>query len=76
MKQMRTPARPTNGRNYQGRVVFGIVSDGRLIQEAIAIPSGMPELDAAAIAAVRRAAPYPPPPNGGPIYIRFDYGSK
>jgi TonB family protein len=76
MKQMRTPKTPPSSRRIHGRVVFGILRNGTIIQEAIAIPSGMPDLDAMALAAVRKAAPYPRPPNGGPVYVLFDYGAR
>lgn len=75
MKQMRAPRPPAGLATSRGRVVFAVRSDGRIFQEAVQIRSGFAELDAAALAAVRKAAPYPPPPFGGPLYIRFDYGA-
>ncbi len=66
---------PPDVRPARGRVTFGVLSNGHIFQEAVAIPSGAPVLDAAALAAVRKASPFPRPPQGGPIYIRFDYGS-
>jgi protein TonB len=69
------PALPGPSLPARGRVTFAILANGRIMQETIAIPSGAPFLDAAALSAVRRAAPYPKPPKGGPVYIRFDYGS-
>jgi TonB family protein len=69
------PALPGQRLPARGRVTFGILANGRIIQETIAIPSGAPFLDAAALSAVRKAAPYPKPRNGGPVFIRFDYGS-
>ncbi|MDB5650476.1 MAG: energy transducer TonB [Hyphomicrobiales bacterium] len=76
MKQMQTPDAQPSSRRIHGRVVFGILSNGRIIQAAIAIPSGMPDLDAKALAAVRKGEPYPRPPNGGPVYIVFEYGAR
>ncbi|MDB5545269.1 MAG: energy transducer TonB [Hyphomicrobiales bacterium] len=70
------PSLPNHNRPMRGRVTFAIMSNGRIYQESIAIPSGAPLLDAAALGAVRRAAPFPAPPKGGPVYIRFDYGSR
>lgn len=70
------PPTPSPTRSGTGRVTFGVGANGRIFLDTIAIPSGDPALDAAALAAVRRAAPFPPPPSGGPIYIRFDYGTK
>jgi protein TonB len=70
MPALQEPIRPA-----RGRVTFGVMSNGRIFQETIAITSGAPFLDAAALSAVRRAAPFPAPPKGGPVFIRFDYGS-
>lgn len=70
------PNLPNSTRPMRGRVTFTIMSNGRIYQETIAIPSGAPLLDAAALGAVRRAAPFPPPPQGGQVSIRFDYGSN
>jgi protein TonB len=69
------PNLPPESRPTRGRVTFGVLSNGSIFQEGIAIPSGSPVLDAAALAAVRKASPFPAPPKGGPIYIRFEYGS-
>jgi protein TonB len=69
------PPLPKETRSARGRVTFGIQSNGRVFQETIAIPSGSPFLDAAALAAVRRSSPFPAPPKGTPVYMRFDYGS-
>lgn len=69
------PPLPKETRSARGRVTFGIQSNGRIFQETIAIPSGSPFLDAAALAAVRRSSPFPAPPKGTPVYMRFDYGS-
>jgi TonB family protein len=43
---------------------------GRLVSVEVMAPSGQPALDAAAVAAVRAAAPFAPPP-AGPIAARF-----
>jgi TonB family protein len=76
MIMRKMPSLPNNSRPMRGRVTFAVMSNGHIYQEAIVIPSGLPLLDAAALGAVRRAAPFPAPPQGGPVYIRFDYGSK
>ncbi len=52
----------------EGKVVvaFWIDERGDLVHQAVYRTSGYPELDNEAIAAIRRAAPYPPPPPGAP----------
>ena len=50
-------------------VAFRIDDHGGLASVEIVRPSGIPDLDAEAIAMIRRGAPYPPPPAGG----RRDY---
>lgn len=75
MKEMRHPIIPST-RRVHGRVVFAILANGRMGEAQVAIPSGDIALDAAALAAVRKAAPFPAPPNGAMVYIRFDYGAK
>lgn len=60
------------------KVYFRIARDGRLISVKIATSSGYQEADAAALAAVRLAAPFRPLPPGHreadlPIEFTFDY---
>lgn len=52
--------------NFQGTalVSFSIASNGRLAGARVARSSGSPKLDAAALALVRRAGPFPKPPPG------------
>ncbi|SNT27602.1 TonB family protein [Tropicimonas sediminicola] len=45
-------------------VAFAIGANGALASISIARSSGSPSLDEAALAQVRRAAPFPPPPQG------------
>lgn len=55
---------PTNSRaEGRVRVAMVILPDGRLDRVRVARTSGTPALDEAAIAAVRRAAPFPPAPD-------------
>jgi protein TonB len=42
-------------------VEFVLLADGRIRELALRSSSGFPPLDAAAMAAVERAAPFPPP---------------
>ena len=63
---------PRGARARQARVGIGFEVDalGRLVSVEVMAPSGQPALDAAAVAAVRAAAPFAPPP-AGPITARF-----
>jgi periplasmic protein TonB len=47
-------------------VAFWIDDSGALVHQALYRTSGYPELDAEAMADVRRAAPFPQPPSGEP----------
>jgi protein TonB len=47
-------------------ISFIIDSNGGLVYQTLARSSGHPDLDAEAMAAVKSAAPYPPPPPGTP----------
>jgi protein TonB len=47
-------------------VSFVIDSSGGLVYQTLARSSGQADLDAEAMAAVKSAAPYPPPPPGIP----------
>ncbi len=60
----------------EGTIVFSVDSMGGLIQRTIVQSSGSHALDLAAYEAVGKAAPFPRPPNGAPIGLRFTYGAK
>lgn len=62
----RVASRRPTGQGHSGTalVVFGISPSGGLIFANIASSSGDPNLDRSALAAVRSAAPFPPPPTG------------
>jgi periplasmic protein TonB len=67
MRQQRFPSTPHPRHNAaQAVVAFWIDETGALIHEALYRTSGYPELDAEAMADVRRAAPFPQPPFGEP----------
>lgn len=51
--------------DWQVAVAFQVDGHGSLVGIGLTQSSGYPEVDAAAIDAVRRAAPFPPPPSGG-----------
>lgn len=60
----------------KGVVAFYIDEMGNLTHQAVYRSSGAPDLDAAALAAVRRASPFPPPPRGLPHAMLFTYATK
>ena len=60
----------------EGAIDFLLDGQGGIIERSVAQPSGSNELDAAALEAVREGAPYPAPPLGLPIGLRFTYGAK
>lgn len=64
------------GSKLEGTIVFSVDAMGGLIQRSIVRPSGSHALDRAAYEAVGRAAPFPRPPNGSPIGLRFTYGAN
>jgi TonB family protein len=65
MRQKHDPA-ILHTRHVHAVVSIGFFLDdtGHLVHEALYRTSGYPEIDAEAIAAVKRAAPFPPPPPG------------
>ena len=77
MPHMRIPPRVRgSGVIGRGAIVFYIDEMGNLTHQAVHQPSGAPDLDAAALNAVRRAAPFPPPPRGLPHSMLFSYATK
>lgn len=56
-----------------GEITFSVDLSGRLTRARISKSSGLPELDAAALAAVRSSAPFPPPPTGSGLSLRLVY---
>jgi periplasmic protein TonB len=50
------------GQSGAAKVAFAIDRSGNLISETLVESTGSPQLDAEAIAMVRRAQPFPPPP--------------
>ncbi len=75
MPHMQIPPQ-VRGAQAKGVISFYIDEMGNLVHQAVYRSSGAPSLDAAAIAAVRRAAPFPPPPNGMPHSMLFTYATK
>lgn len=73
---VKIPPRPADGRVYQGKIGFAIDGNGKLISVALMQPSGIKALDESAVAAVRKAAPFPRPPGGQPIQLYFSYAPR
>jgi protein TonB len=77
MPHMRVPATARAARvGGKGVVTFYIDEGGHLVHQAVYRSSGVPELDMAALAAVRSAAPFPPPPPGLPHALQFTYTTR
>ena len=70
------PRPPGSTAPHRGQIGFTIDGNGKLIQVALMKPSGIPELDASAVAAVRKAAPFPRPPGGLPVNLYFSYAPR
>jgi TonB family protein len=67
MRQQRFPSSPHPRHNEAKAVIaFWVDETGELVHEALYRTSGYPELDAEALADVRRAAPFPEPPPDEP----------
>lgn len=77
MSHVRLPAAGrTNSSRLGGQIVFTLDGTGALVQRQIVRGSGSLDLDSAALAAVAEAAPFPTPPQGAPLRLRFSYGAK
>jgi protein TonB len=59
----------------QGRIAIYIDTAGHILHQGVVETSGYPDLDAAAMEAVRKGAPFPPPPTNMPPVI-FTYTAK
>jgi protein TonB len=60
-------------RHHQGELVFAIDFGGALVGAKVTKSSGLADMDAAALAAVRSAAPFPLPPNGSGLSLVFRF---
>ena len=66
--------KPRAGQNGSTTVVFAIGGNGALRGLKIGRSSGNARIDQLALATVRSAAPFPPPPSGSASYtIRIDF---
>ena len=77
MKHLRLtePVR-VESRRLEGAIDFVVDAHGDVVERSVTQPSGSNELDAAALEAVREAAPYPMPPMAMPIALKFTFGGK
>ena len=64
MPHFRRP--PSAVRRSKGQIQFIIDTRGNLLHAGLVQPSGSPELDNAAMAALRASVPFPPPPSNLP----------
>ncbi len=66
--------KPRAGQSGSTVVMFAIGSNGSLRAVKVGRSSGNARIDQLALATVRRAAPFPPPPSGSASYsIRIDF---
>ncbi len=75
MPKMRIPL-GVGSRRGNGIVNFAVDSWGGLSRIGLLRSSGSPDLDAAAMNAIRAAAPFPPPPGHHPISMNFTYSPR
>ncbi len=61
-----------------GAISFAVDSHGEILQRRVSQPSGLNALDAAALEALREAAPFPPPPMGlpSPLPLVWVFGGR
>jgi periplasmic protein TonB len=77
MRQRHMPARILHN-DVEVVVAFWVDDSGALVQTALYRTSGYPEFDREAVAAVRRAAPFPHPPYGEPhgFIAKMDFPAR
>lgn len=77
MRQRHFPTRVIHD-DIEVVVAFWIDDSGRLVQTELYRTSGYPEFDHEAVAAVRRAAPFPQPPSGEPhgFIAKMDFPAR
>jgi protein TonB len=76
MKAVRATPRKSGGGRGMVIVGFSIARDGSLDRVMILAPSGNAALDAVAIDHIRRAAPFPAPPDGVGTSFSFEFVGK
>jgi len=73
MSRMHYPEGAAGHGKNTGEIVFAVDGVGRLVGQRIIKSTGSPELDLAALAAIRAASPFPPPPTGGGINLNLHF---
>jgi periplasmic protein TonB len=68
--------KPANANLGGAMVSFAIGADGRLKSARVVRSSGNTQADKAALATVRRAAPFPKPPSGKPSVYAIQIGAR
>jgi len=61
---------------FNGAIYLSVDGSGNLTHQAVFRGSGDPSLDAACLAAVRQAAPFPPPPHGSGESFIWGYSNQ
>ncbi len=74
LARMHLPEAAAGRAQTMGRITFNVDLAGYLLRERVVKSSGSPELDSAALAAIRAAGPFPPPPTGTEISLILNYG--
>ena len=64
---------PGGGRMETGSIVFFVDPEGRLMHQALRKSSGSSARDQEALAALRRAQPFPPTPTGSSVGMVWNY---
>jgi TonB family protein len=62
--------------SIEGVIVFTVDGSGNLIDSKIVRSSGSRELDKSALDAIAKASPFPSPPTGQMVGMRFSYGAR
>ncbi|MCW2318729.1 protein TonB [Rhodoblastus acidophilus] len=73
MSRIRYPEGAAGHGPNMGEIVFAVDAAGRLVGQRIVKSSGSPELDLAAMAAIRAGSPFPPPPTAAGISLNLRY---
>jgi TonB family protein len=73
---MSLPKVAAGRRHTMGEIEFYVDYGGGLLGAKVVKSTGLPDLDAAAMAAIRASAPFPLPPTGSGISLRMKYSGN